>query len=279
MIQDIAPKHLYNQFRTPEKTPEDIIFLFNKDWVLTKKDPDGTLAFPERQEFSQNFPTTYLFAIDDQNYYLGDVSHLRDRLHLPGGYQYEKMHSLRMTGPADVRMAVVTAHHLSVWYRGNQFCGRCGKPMHHSASERAMVCRSCGNIVYPKIAPAVIVGVINGDSILMTRYRGREYGGHALIAGFTEIGETAEETVAREVMEEAGVHVKNVRYYKNQPWGFSGDLLFGFFCDLDGSPEITMDPNELSVAEWVPRDAITEEDDGLSLTREMMLYFKNHPDC
>ncbi len=279
MIQDIAPKHFYNQFRTPAHTPDDIIFVFNGPWILAKSDPDGTIAFPARQDFASNFPTIYLFAIDGQNYYLADTSHLKRGILLPQGYEYAKMHSLRMSKPKDLRMAAVTAHHLSVWYSNNRFCGRCGQPTHHSPSERALVCRSCGNIIYPKIAPAVIVGVKNGDSILMTRYRGREYGGHALIAGFTEIGETAEETVIREVMEETGIHVKNIRYYKDQPWGFSGDLLFGFFCDLDGSPEITMDRNELSVAEWVRREDITETEDDLSLTREMILWFRDHPDC
>ena len=75
-----------------------------------------------------------------------------------------------------------------------------------------MKCPSCGNMVFPKIAPAVIVGVTNGDKILMTKYAGREYKKYALIAGFTEIGETAEQTVEREVMEEVGLHVKNIRY-------------------------------------------------------------------
>ena len=80
-----------------------------------------------------------------------------------------------------------------------------------------------------KIAPAVMVGVTNGDKILMTNYAGREYKKYARIAGFTEIGETAEQTVEREVMEEVGLHVKNIRYYKSQPWGYDSDLLLGYF--------------------------------------------------
>ena len=91
-----------------------------------------------------------------------------------------------------------------------------------------MRCSACGNTVYPKIAPAVIVGVINGDKILLTKYNGRAYKKYALIAGFTEIGETAEETVAREVMEEAGIKVKDITYYKSQP-GYRLQPAFGLF--------------------------------------------------
>lgn len=140
---------------------------------------------------------------------------------------------------------------------------------------------SCGNLVFPKIAPAIIVGVTNGDKLLMTKYANREYKRYALIAGFTEIGETPEQTVEREVFEEAGVKVKNIRYYKSQPWGFDSNLLLGYFAELDGDSHITMDTEELSTAEWIRREAIeTEQDDrvNLSLTREMMMVFKNGKD-
>ena len=87
-------------------------------------------------------------------------------------------------------------------------------------------------MVFPVIAPAVIVGVTNGEQLLMTKYKGRDIPFYALIAGFTEIGETLEECVAREVMEEAGLRVKNIRYYKSQPWAIVDDLLAGFYCDV-----------------------------------------------
>ena len=97
---------------------------------------------------------------------------------------------------------------------------------------------------------------------------------YALIAGFTEIGETLEETVQREVMEEVGLKVKNIRYYKSQPWSFSSTLLCGFFCEVDGDTDITLGTEELSVGEWFEREDIPLEDDGISLTREMIGVFK-----
>ena len=108
----------------------------------------------------------------------------------------------------------------------------------------------------------------------MSKYAGRAYKKYALLAGFTEIGETVEETVAREVMEEVGLKVRNIRYYKSQPWAFSDTLLMGFYCDLDGSDKITLDRDELSLAEWFEREEIPVEPSRDSLTNEMIMKFK-----
>ena len=120
----------------------------------------------------------------------------------------------------------------------------------------------------------MIVGVRNGEKLLLSKYAGRNHTRYALIAGFAEIGETLEETVKREVMEEVGLKVKNIRYYKSQPWALSGSLLSGFYCDLDGNDQITLDETELAMAEWFERKDIPYEDYDVSLTREMMLQFK-----
>jgi NAD+ diphosphatase len=108
---------------------------------------------------------------------------------------------------------------------------------------------------------------------LVTRYR-NGYNHNALVAGFTEIGETLEQTVAREVMEETGIKVKNIRYYKSQPWGIAQDILVGFFCEAEGDDEISLDENELKFAQWLKRDEIELQPDSISLTNEMMKLFK-----
>ena len=197
-----------------------------------------------------------------------------------GEYSVETLRVLRRTKPKEECYAGETAYHLYVWYRDNSFCGRCGEHLEYSHKERAMICPSCGNVVYPKIAPAVIVGILNssGDKIVMTRYAGREYKGHALVAGFCEIGETAEDTVRREVLEEVGLHVRNIRYYKSQPWGFDSNLLFGYYCTADEDEPIHMDDGELAKAVWVSRDEIGEEERNLSLTAEMIMHFKEGGD-
>ena len=109
---------------------------------------------------------------------------------------------------------------------------------------------------------------------MVTRYAGRPYKSYALIAGFAETGETIEETVLREVKEETGITVKNLEFYKSQPWGFSDSLLFGFFCDLDGTDELIVDKTELATALWVQREDLPDDEETVSLTMEMMTLFK-----
>ena len=115
----------------------------------------------------------------------------------------------------------------------------------------------------------------DGNRLLMSKYAGRAYKKYALLAGFVEIGETVEETVKREVMEEVGLKVKNVRYYKSQPWSFSDTVLMGFYCDLDGDDSITLDEEELALAEWFEREEIPAGPQRDSLTNEMIMKFKN----
>lgn len=145
-------------------------------------------------------------------------------------------------------------------------------------NERAMKCSKCGKIYYPQICPSVIVGVMDGDKLLMTKYAPghSKYRRYALIAGYAEIGESLEDTVRREVMEEVGLKVKNIRYYSSQPWSFTDTLLVGFLCDVDGSAEITLDEEELSAADWLTREEIPEEsaDSSVSLTGTITKAFK-----
>jgi NAD+ diphosphatase len=132
----------------------------------------------------------------------------------------------------------------------------------------------CGLVQYPKISPVVIVGVTNGEKILVTRYKEGSFRDYALVAGFVEIGESLEDAARREVFEETGVHIKNLKYYKSQPWGFSSSILSGFFCQLDGDPTITMDKNELSEAIWLSYNDLPPADANIALTMEMMEVFR-----
>ncbi|MCQ2518726.1 MAG: NAD(+) diphosphatase [Lachnospiraceae bacterium] len=270
MIQDIEPYVLDNMYR-PGAEPEanDRVFVFEKNTVLIRR-TETELDFPLAQEFESCEGFFYLFAVGDERFFLApkDVSY-------PAGYEFEDVKALRGSGldPKYRRFALVTAKHLNDWYTVNVFCGRCGAKTFHSEKERAKICPDCGNVIYPKICPAVIVGVTNGDKLLLTKYK-RGYGHNALVAGFTEIGETLEQTVAREVMEEAGIRVKNIRYYKSQPWGIADDILTGFYCDVDGDDMIVMDEGELKYADWVERSEIELQPDDSSLTNEMMKMFK-----
>lgn len=279
MMQDLSFGKLENEFRNLEPQPEDLVICFQDQQILLKRDEDNKIFFPTVAEttswaenwkpwFSSGF--RYVFRMQEKNYFLwlGDIAACDY-----GDYHFEQTRMLRYKGISDLLFAVFTAWHLYVWYRNNRFCGCCGSRTVHDTAERMLRCPECGNMIFPRISPAVIVGVTDGDRLLMSKYAGRDYTHYALIAGYTEIGETLEQTVQREVMEEVGLKVKNVRYYKSQPWGIDGNILMGFYCDLDGEDDIHIDEKELALAEWHPRGALPAKDDNFTLTREMIRVF------
>lgn len=264
MIQDIGQHVFRNEYRPHPAGAEDLVFVFEKGQILCRTDDNGFLHFPTAAQAGDQ-PLQYLFSIDDTSFYLGSKS-------IPG-YIPESLRCLRHCQPQHLGFAGMTAWHLYQWYASHRFCGKCGKPVHHHKTLRALEC-DCGNLIFPVIAPAVIVAVTKGDHLLITRYAGREHKGIALIAGFCEIGERAEDTVHREVMEEAGVRVKNLRYFDTQPWGFASNLLLGFYAELDGSDEIHMDEEELQFASWVHRKDLPEPENLASLTATMIERFR-----
>ncbi len=294
MIQDIAPYKLNNHY-DPDAvaTPESLIFVFKEKELLIKIDNDSrTLSLPKLSDFkdANARDLTYLFNIGEDNFFLlppvaaregntasGKSSAGDDSYGLPGEYQFHDIFELRSDyyEPKRYAFAAHTAYQLSEWYDVTRFCGKCGSENEYHKTERARICPKCGNVIYPRINPAVIIGVTDKatNRIILTRYR-TGFGHNALVAGFTEIGETLEETVEREVMEEVGLKVGNVRYYKSQPWGIASDILAGFFCDVDGDKEIKMDESELKYAEWVAPEDIALQPINYSLTNEMMKLFK-----
>ena len=271
MIQDIYPIHLDNHYeqRTPE-TGCSVIFFQGNRFFVHYDEKNRTILFPKWEEFAASGSAVYLFSLDDQPFFL-----LMDAESAPEGYEWYEIGELRKLERQDNQeiFVIFTAWHLAKWYQSSRFCGVCGTKTDFDSAERAMVCPNCGNKIYPRINPAVIVGVTNGDRLLLTKYN-LGYAHYALVAGFTEIGETMEETVQREVMEEVGLKVKNIRYYKSQPWGIAADILMGFYCDVDGDDTIHRDDNELKYAEWVNREEVELQPDSLSLTNEMMMMFK-----
>lgn len=186
-------------------------------------------------------------------------------------YEFIPVAQLRNYQPKHRVFAGMVGYEYHVWYDTHHFCGRCGSKMQHGIVERMLQCPECGCMEFSRLFPAVIIGIVDRQSnkVLVSRYAGRQYKSYALIAGFCEMGETVEQTVHREVMEEVGLKVTNLRYYKSQPWPPSSSLLFGFFCDLDGESSITLDDHELEEAEWLSREDLPDDED-YSLTREMM---------
>lgn len=275
MIQEIAPKTFDPAFR--QQKPEDRDFLLHYEYnkVMLKREGDR-LMIPTVGELLEEVPeiaakAEYLFSIDDRAYFgMPDMA-------VPefGGYVLEGMQIFRKFDPMYQGFAGITGGQIYRFRESRKYCGRCGHRMEYSQTERAMVCPGCKQTEYPKISPAVIVAITNGDKLLMSRYAHGTYRHFALIAGYVEVGETFEECVRREVMEEVGLRVKNIRYYKSQPWAFSDSVMIGFTAELDGDDTIRLQKEELSEAGWYTRDQVEDYSPCISVGHEMMRAFKS----
>ena len=252
MLQDLYPHMYHNEMSWKAPSPDDIALIFEPDHTVYCNLSGETLTLPRMRELPDGGAAQYVFSIDETAYYLVSA-HPGET----GAFRYVPAASLRaMTdGTSPALFAAAAGESLYRWYDSQKFCGRCGARMEKSTVERAMVCPHCKNTVYPKICPAVIAAVHDGDRLLLTRYRGRPFKKYALIAGFNEIGESIEDTVHREVMEEAG-------------------LLMGFVCELDGSDRITVQESELAEASWHLRSELPEDHSHISLTGEMIEQFR-----
>ncbi|ELY2623450.1 NAD(+) diphosphatase [Cronobacter malonaticus] len=144
---------------------------------------------------------------------------------------------------------------LAEFYRSHKYCGYCGHEMHPSKTEWAMLCGHCRERYYPQIAPCIIVAIRRDDKILLAQHTRHRNGVYTVLAGFVEVGETLEQAVAREVMEESNIRIKNLRYVTSQPWPFPQSLMTAFTADYD-SGEIQIDTKELIDAGWYRYDQL-----------------------
>lgn len=282
MIQDIAPHKYDNTYKLekPEKADYVLCIQKNKTLLARGQGGQGDYEIPSLARVEPLIPdagkrAVYLFAIDEKPYFLVEVED-GEEIALPedGSFAWEGTGYFRTMQPMFQAFAAITATQLWRWRNSRRFCGHCGAKTVDSRIERALVCPACGQTEYPKICPAIIVAITNGDKLLMTRYKGRPTGRYALVAGFVEIGETFEETVRREVMEEVGLKVKNIQYFRSQPWAFTDTEMIGFFAQLDGDDKIRLEEDELAEAGWFTREEIPHEDALVSVGSEMKMAFK-----
>jgi len=307
LLQDIVPHkfEIAYEKKTPQESDYFLYFEGNRALLCKRETGLEFLRFSDLQdlELRKQFmgQAKYLFRIDDMDYYgvpdsfslMGQIGQADGKVQVcqPGRAEETEQQGLRLEKPGEAvviadlgdfrdmepqyqAFAGVTASQIYRFRKTRSFCGRCGHPMEYSTTERAMCCPECHNVEYPKISPAVTTAIIHGDKLLMAKSALGSFRQFALVAGYVELGETFEATVHREVMEEVGLKVKNVTYYKSQPWGFSDAEMVGFFAELDGDDKITLQESELADARWFTADEI-EQYPSVSLTYEMVNLFKS----
>lgn len=277
MFQDIYPHNFDNQFKDVNPEKEDRVLCFAPGKVALKNGEIPSLSqLIEDGFFIEEEKMSYGFAVDEEQYFIyrGDAARhpfdVKDDL----GWQFINTREVRGFNDRLLVFTILMGTHLYDWYSKNKYCGKCGHLMVLGTEERNHLCPNCGNVVYPRISPVVIVGVTDGDEILLTKYADRDYKRYALIAGFMEFGESPEDTVRREVYEEAGLRVKNIRYYKSQPWPYPDSLLMGFYAQVDGDKTPILRDGELKEATWYKREDMPIADADFALTSELMENFR-----
>jgi NAD+ diphosphatase len=274
MINEIFPDILdMSLARTGGVRGDDLVLCFRDNSILLKDTGTG-YEIPVFKDL-KNVPGTgpgprFLFSLNSTGCFLLDEQPAEE-----GRLQYRDIWVLRSFRKKALAWAGAVGHQLYTWHNNNRFCGRCGSKTVVKTEERAIECPACRNTVYPAISPAIIIAITCKDRILLAKgkhYRGNFY---ALIAGYSDIGESLEETIAREVKEEVGLEVKNIRYYKSQPWPFSGSLMIGYFAEADDSQPLTINEDEIETAAWFTRGSLPEHAANISISGDMIDAFEN----
>ena len=238
-------------------------YVFCKDELLLERTAEG-YTIPEGNE-----PPTELKAwtrpmdVDgDKTYHIDAPLTNNDRYEMcPLRQSYYKL-------PLELYMKAGKCAELLYWDHNTRFCGVCGAPMkmHTEISKR---CTQCGKEVWPQLATAVIVLIHRGDEVLLVHARNFRTDFYGLVAGFVETGETLEEAVHREVMEETGLRIKNLRSFGSQPWPYPCGLMVGFNADYDEG-EIHLQRSELSKGAWFKKDHLPTIPEKLSIARKLI---------
>ena len=244
-------------------------FAFMGDRLLVHVDSSG-VKVPYLRDFSELgltiFRQQYLGRLNRHHCYSVEVP---EGTVAPAGMAFEGLR--QVYGRLDENLFWIAARGVQIvdWDRSHQFCGRCGAPMEAKATERAKLCPRCGLHHFPRLAPAIIVLVERGRALLLARSRHFAKGMYSVIAGFVEPGETLEEAVVREVREEIGISIKEIRYFGSQPWPFPHSLMIGFTATYEDG-EIVLDDSEIEDARWFTRDNLPPLPGKISIARKLI---------
>lgn len=211
----------------------------------------------------------YLGTLGGIPAYSGEVP---DEKIVPPGMEYRELRSLYGAMEDDEFLLAGKAIQIAAWDSTNQYCSRCGTAVEDTPGERAKKCPKCGLVKYPQICPAVIVAIIKDSKILLAHSRNFKPGLYGVISGFVEPGETFEECVKREAMEEVNITVKNIKYFRSQPWPFPNSLMVAFTAEYEAG-ELAPDGVEIEDAGWYGADNLPMVPTNYSVARQLINWF------
>jgi NAD+ diphosphatase len=273
MIQEILPHRFDNRYPGNKNIGEkDYILHFNERSLLLKINGDE-FEIPRREDFteiSDKTESSFLFTLDDVPCFLiwDTLKSEKPR------FIFKEINFFRNFRRQELAWISIVGFHLMNWYSNNRYCGKCGTRTQQKPDERALICPDCHRVVFPNINPAVIVAIISDHKILLARNTNFPGNWFSLIAGYVDIGESLEEALIREVKEEVGLEIKNIRYYKSQPWPLSGSMMIGFVAEADDSVPINADKKEIAEAAWFARGELPKHSSGISIAGEMIGKFE-----
>jgi len=229
------------------ETPAYGVLLKDNQFLAGEK--NGQFTLPQiniKKLLEKPVSQHYLGLVDGQAYYTAELA--PDTL-IPEGLAFYNLRRLVGQIPESLFFLIGKAYQIMHWDRTHQYCGRCGTQTETKIDERAKLCPACGFISYTRISPAIIVAVSKGREILLARGSRFQNNFYSVLAGFVDPGETFEECVQREVAEEVGLKVKNIKYFGSQPWPFPDSLMVGFTAEY-ASGELKIDKGEILDAQW-----------------------------
>jgi len=244
-------------------------FIFQENKLLIDQSPES-VTLPFLIDLSElgliGIRQNYLGQLDHRLCYAAEVA---EGTIPPVGMAFEGLRQVYGRLDEDLFWIAARAVQIIDWDRTHQFCGRCGVPLRTKSDERAKACPQCGLLHFPRLAPAIIVLVERGNQLLLARSRHFMPGMYSVLAGFVEPGESLEEAVVREVKEEVGIEIKDIKYFGSQPWPFPHSLMIGFTAAYAGG-EISLDDKEIEDAGWYTLEKLPRIPGKISIARKLI---------
>jgi NAD+ diphosphatase len=262
--------HFFQSSVTPPASrPSSALWFALKENRVLLHTTGNALWVPRLENFEElNIEYTavhYLGVLGESHCYAVQLSHD----HTPAGMAFKDLRTAMMALDESFGALAGRAFQIIQWDRTHQFCGQCGGRTDALAGERARKCSQCGLLQFPRLSPAIIVLVRRGKRLLLARSRQTPPGMYSILAGFVEPGETLEQAVEREVKEEVGISVRNIRYFGSQPWPFPHSLMIGFTAD-HAEGELEIDRNEMEDAGWYSVDRLPMLPPPISIARRLI---------